>query len=92
MLPFRFGHSVYFDVILSDCNFSGFQLNVSEEKQVGSVFLGAGALKEKKAYSLTKLTSRQREKLEDARKYAREQGIKAALLKQTITHQQQVIF
>ena len=69
---------------------SGFQLNVSEEKQVGSVFLGAGALKEKKAYSLTKLTSRQREKLEDARKYAREQGIKAALLKQTITHQQQV--
>ena len=57
------------------------------EAQVGPVLLGPGALK-KKTFSLIKLTSRQREAVESAKKYAREQGIKAALLKQTITLQQ----
>jgi len=58
---------------------------VVQQSQFGPVYRGPGASK-----SQPKLSRSQKEALRQAKKYAVEQCIKAVLLQQTITHQQQV--
>jgi len=58
---------------------------VVQESQYGRVYSGPGASKSKH-----KLSQKKKDALRRAKKYAVEQCIKTALLKQTIAHQQQV--
>jgi len=66
---------------------SGVQL--MEETQTGQVILGPGAKRDGKP-KLHKLSKSEDDRVLKAKKYAMEQGIKRALLKQTINHQQKV--
>ncbi|TKR60476.1 hypothetical protein L596_027718 [Steinernema carpocapsae] len=58
--------------------------------QSGSVFVGPGSKKEAEllGLGLTRLSSRQRDDLHQAKKYAMEQSVKHVLMKQTAAHQQ----
>ncbi|XP_064603258.1 poly(U)-binding-splicing factor PUF60-like isoform X2 [Liolophura sinensis] len=60
-----------------------------QAQQHGPIIEGPGAKKEKKPFSLPKLSSSQQETIQRAKKYALEQSIKSVLVRQTIAHQQQ---
>ncbi|MFH4981244.1 hypothetical protein AB6A40_007953 [Gnathostoma spinigerum] len=58
--------------------------------QAGKIIVGPGAKKEAQllGLGLVKLRSKEKDWLNDAKKYAKEQSIKQVLLKQTVAHQQ----
>jgi len=60
--------------------------------QIGAVVNGPGGHREQKLFTPAKLSSSQQEAVAKAKKYAMEQSIRSVLLKQTIVHQQQVLF
>ena len=60
--------------------------------QIGAVVNGPGGQRELKLFTPAKLTSSQQEAIAKAKKYAMEQSIRSVLLKQTLVHQQQVLF
>jgi len=63
-------------------------LSGAQARQTGDVFSGPGAGK----VNLPELDSRQEECLSKAKKYAAEQNVKIAIVRQTIAQQQQVRF
>jgi len=60
--------------------------------QMGAVVNGPGGQREQKLFTPAKLSSSQQEAVAKAKKYAMEQSIRSVLLKQTLVHQQQVLF
>jgi len=64
-------------------------MHVVEQPQVGPVVFGPGAERDRWPPVPPKLDRYQQESVQRAKKYAAEQGIKMALLKQTIVHNQQ---
>lgn len=80
---------VLFCIDVSAFAYAG-EIAETNARQFGPILAGPGAKREKKPYSLPKLSHSQKDSLQRARKYAMEQSIKSVLLKQTIAHQQQV--
>lgn len=82
-------NTVLFCIDVSAFAYAG-EIPETHARQVGPILAGPGAKREKKSFSLPKLSHSQKDALQRARKYAMEQSIKSVLLKQTIAHQQQV--